>query len=206
MSRHAVLGEAVRTSDLPVETVALARRLVGLSLGVDSPLGLAGGCIVEVEAYLPGDDAASHAYRGLTPRNRVMFGAPHRAYVYFIYGNHWCLNITSEPRGIGAAVLIRALEPLAGIEVMRQRRGGVALRDLTRGPGRLTQALAVDGGDDGRPVGPRGRIRLFDPGRPVQIAVGPRVGIASARHLPLRFSLAGSRYVSSPLPRPGAMV
>ncbi|HVA38491.1 MAG TPA: DNA-3-methyladenine glycosylase [Candidatus Dormibacteraeota bacterium] len=203
--RHPRLGRPLDLAELPIETVALARRLVGVGLGVASPDGIVGGRIVEVEAYLP-DDPASHAFRGPTRRNRAMFGPPLHAYVYFIYGNHWCFNITSEPEGVGAAVLIRALEPLAGVEVMALRRGAAPARDLARGPGRLAQALAIGGGDDGAPIGFGGRIALYDTGGPPEIAAGPRVGISAARELPLRFAVAGSRFVSSPLPRPGAMV
>lgn len=203
---HPTLGTPVDPSDLPIETVALARSLIGLALGVDSPHGVVGGRIVEVEAYLPQRDSASHAYRGQTARNAAMFGPPLHAYVYFIYGNHWCFNLTSEAVGTGAAVLVRALEPLAGIELMTQRRAGQPLRDLARGPGRLTQALAVGGADDGAPIGPRRRICLYDPRSPAKVVATPRVGISRAREMPLRFSLEGSRFVSSPLPRPRAMV
>ncbi|TAM75862.1 DNA-3-methyladenine glycosylase [bacterium] len=203
---HPGLGTPLDPSDLPIETIALARTLVGLALGVGSPHGVVGGRIVEVEAYLPQRDSASHAYRGRTARNAAMFGRPLHAYVYFIYGNHWCFNVTSEAVGTGAAVLVRALEPLAGIELMAERRAGQPFRDLARGPGRLAQALALGGGDDGTPICPRRRICLYDLRRPAEIVATPRVGISSARELPLRFSLAGSRFVSSPLPRPRAMV
>lgn len=202
---HAALGVPISCAGLPIDTIALGRRLIGLGLGVDSPYGVVGGRIVEAEAYLP-DDAASHSYRGETARNRAMFGPPLHAYVYFIYGNHWCFNITSEPRGIGAAVLIRAIEPLAGIDVMTQRRRGVLLRDLARGPGRLAEALGLDGADNGAPIGPRNRISLYDAGAPVEVTTSPRVGISRAQGLALRFTLAGSRFVSSPLPRSRAMV
>ncbi|TAM57935.1 DNA-3-methyladenine glycosylase [bacterium] len=203
---HSTLGTPLRVADLPIETEALARALVGLSLGVRSREGIVGGRIVEVEAYLPESDPASHAYRGQTPRNAAMFGPPFHAYVYFIYGNHWCLNLTSEAAGTGAAVLLRALEPLAGIDVMQARRAGQPLRDLARGPGRLAQALAIAGDDNGAAVGPRRRICLYDPGLAARVVASPRVGISSAKDLPLRFTLAGSRFVSSPLPRLRAMV
>ena len=204
--RHPALGTPIAPSSLPIETVALARALVGLGLGVDSPSGVVGGRIVEVEAYLPQRDSASHAYRGQTARNASMFGPPLHAYVYFIYGNHWCFNITSEAQGTGAAVLLRALEPLAGVDLMVKRRAGQPLRDVARGPGRLAQALAISGGDDGAPIGPRRRICLYDLEQPVTIVAAPRVGISSAQELPLRFSIGGSRFVSSPLPRSRAMV
>lgn len=156
------------------------------------------GRIVETEAYLGPDDPASHAAEriGRTTRNAAMFGPPGTAYVYRSYGVHWCLNAVTDREGHPAAVLIRALEPVAGLDVMRARRG-TSDRDLARGPGRLTQALGITGDQDGHP--------LVDPplilaeGRqpdPEDIEVGPRIGISRARDWPLRFTLAGSRHLS----------
>ena len=129
----------------PVDEVA--RQLVGATLRVAG----VGGLIVETEAY-DGEDPASHSFSGPTPRNRAMFGPPGHAYVYRSYGIHWCFNLVCREAGHGAGVLIRALEPLWGLEVMRERRGGLADRLLCAGPGRLCQALAIDGSHDGLPL------------------------------------------------------
>lgn len=158
------------------------------------------GRIVEVEAYRGSGDPASHAYRGRTPRNAVMFGPPGHAYVYFTYGMHHCLNFVCEPEGRPAAVLVRALEPLEGLEVMRARRGVDDAQRLARGPGCVAQALALnrehDGADllgtllrvlDDAPVRPRGAI-----------ARGPRIGIRHGVALPWRWFFAGDPHVSAP--------
>jgi DNA-3-methyladenine glycosylase len=140
------------------------------------------GRIVEIEAYTS-DDPASHCYRGRTPRNDVMFGPPGRLYVYFSYGMHHCVNIVTGAEGDGQAVLLRAIEPLDGIEVMRARRGPVPHRALTDGPGKLTQALGLDLTSNGRPAD------VYDDGvpPPEQPLVGPRVGISKAVDWPRRF-------------------
>ena len=130
-------------SELPERTEALARWLVGRLVVRDLPDGRIIGRIVETEAYLQGD-AAAHSYRGMTARNRSLFLQPGHAYVYLAYGTSWMLNVSGDVAGIGAGVLIRALEPLAGIDLMRRNRGNVAERDLARGPGRLAAALAID--------------------------------------------------------------
>ncbi len=159
------------------------------------------GRIVEVEAYLGGEDAASHAFRGPTPRNRSMFGPPGHAYVYLIYGVHHCLNIVTGPEGDGQAVLIRALEPLEGIELIRVNRRGVAHRQLTNGPGKLCQALAIDRRLDGHDLC-LGETLWLEPGpQPEEsICAGPRVGVRGddlALNRPWRFYLKGNPYVSS---------
>lgn len=161
--------------------LAAAPALLGWTLLLDG----VGGRIVEVEAYEP-DDPASHSYRGETPRNGAMFGPPGRLYVYRSYGVHWCVNVTCGPPGVGAAVLLRALEPTHGLDAMRARRGGVADRLLCSGPGRLTQALGIDGGHDGADpsIAP---FALLAPPLPVEAVASPRVGISRATDLPWRF-------------------
>lgn len=160
------------------------------------------GRIVEVEAYIGPEDPASHAAAriGRTARNAAMFGPPGTAYVYLSYGIHWCINAVTSRVGHPCAVLIRALEPVAGLETMRARRG-TADRDLARGPGRLTQALAITGALDGHVLqDPPLVIEDAPPVDPADIAAGPRVGITRAADWPLRFFLRDSRWVS-PGPR-----
>ncbi len=161
----------------------------------------AAGRIVETEAYAPGDPS-SHAFRGPTKRNRAMFGPPFCAYVYFIYGSAWCLNVTSEPEATGAAVLIRALEPLAGIALMQGRRGpAVAPRDLVRGPGRLCAALGIDGSLDGLDLDVSCELWLEPPppGEPSPaVATSARIGLSRAVALEHRFFVPGSPWVSGP--------
>lgn len=165
---------------------AVARDLVGYSLEVHG----VGGRIVETEAYAA-DDPASHSFRGPTPRNAPMFGPAGRAYIYRIYGLHWCLNFTC---GGGSAVLIRALEPTAGLETMFARRGVTSVRNLCSGPGKLCQALNVDGSLNVASV----LERPFDlvRGAATPVTAGPRIGIANGRDTPWRFSHTGSPYVS----------
>ncbi len=155
------------------------------------------GVIVEAEAYHD-SEPASHAFVGLTQRTRVLFGPPGRAYVYRSYGIHALLNAVCEPEGVGAAVLIRALEPLGGVELMRSRRGLERLEDLCSGPGKLTQALAIELEHNGVDLR-RGPIRISSrppAWRDVRVAVSKRIGITKAADLPWRFTAAGSRFVS----------
>jgi DNA-3-methyladenine glycosylase len=158
------------------------------------------GRIVEVEAYAGAQDPASHAFRGPTRRNRVMFGPPGHLYVYFTYGMHWCANVVCGPDGRAQAVLLRALAPLLGLPSMKAARG-VALRerDLCRGPARLTQALGITGDDDDVDLVTRGRITVVDDGvpPPPEPASGPRVGLSVAGEVPWRFWVAGDPHVSS---------
>jgi DNA-3-methyladenine glycosylase len=180
--------------DRPV--LEVARELIGCTVEHDG----AAGVIVETEAYHESEPAC-HAFAGLTPRTRTLFGEPGRAYVYRSYGIHALLNAVCEREGIGAAVLIRALEPLAGLEQMSARRARPA--DLCTGPGKLTQALGISLGENGSclssgPVLIRGRAR--DVEEP-PILAGRRIGITRAVELPWRFCLAGSRHLSRPLPR-----
>lgn len=156
------------------------------------------GRIVETEAYLGPDDPASHAAAriGRTARNEAMFGPPGTAYVYRSYGIHWCLNAVTDAEGHPAAVLIRALEPVDGLDTMRERRG-TSDRDLARGPGRLTQALAITGEEDGHDLSrPPLQVCRGEPVEPDQIEAGPRIGISRAADRPLRFTLKASRYLS----------
>lgn len=159
------------------------------------------GVIVETEAYHESEPAC-HAFVGLTRRTRPLFGPPGRAYVYRSYGIHSLLNAVCEPEGIGAAVLVRALEPLDGIEVMRERRGVSDLRDLCSGPGKLAQALAIGLEHDDTDLA-TGPVRILAPpagsGRLAPV-VGPRIGITKAAELPWRICAAGSRFVSRPWP------
>lgn len=188
----------LKPGSLPIETEHLARALLGCILVRESDAGVAAGRIVETEAYLP-DDPACHAYRGLSRRNATLFGPPHRAYVYQIYGTSFCFNLSSEDDGEGAGVLVRALEPLEGLELMRRRRGMVLPRDLCRGPGRLCQALAIDRSLDGTDVFEDRFLWLAEPDavRP-RIGRSRRIGITAAARRRLRFYESGSRYLSGP--------
>jgi DNA-3-methyladenine glycosylase len=160
-----------------------------------------GGRIVEVEAYAA-DDPASHSFRGRTSRNGSMFGAPGTLYVYRSYGLHWCLNVACEPEGVGAAVLIRALQPTQGIDEMQMRRGVRDARDLCSGPGKLTQALGIDGHDDGRRLD-LPPFSLEAPGCEVDVVTTPRVGISKATDVPWRYVIRGTRWASRG-PRPAS--
>jgi DNA-3-methyladenine glycosylase len=153
--------------------------------------------IVEVEVYTS-DDPASHSFGGQTTRNATMFGPSGRLYVYRSYGVHWCANVVCGSEGEGSAVLIRALEPTAGLEKMRARRGLTDSRLLCAGPGRLAQALGITGEDDGLPVD-RDPFALVPSSRAPDIAAGPRVGISRATEEPWRYCAKGSRFTSRPL-------
>ncbi len=174
---------------------SVARALVGWTFLV----GGVGGVIVETEAYAS-EDPASHSFGGPTPRNATMFGPPGRLYVYRSYGIHWCANVVCAEEGVGAAVLLRALEPGAGIASMRARRGVEGVSVLAAGPGRLTQALAISAEHDGLDLG-RAPFALLPPERPLDVVASPRVGITRATEQLWRYSLAGSTFVSRPRPR-----
>lgn len=174
--------------------VEAARDLIGAELLVDG----VGGIVVETEAY-DRDDPASHSVNGRTARNAAMFGPPGRAYVYRSYGLHWCLNVVCGPAGHGAAILIRALEPTRGLDVMRVRRGTVDDRLLCAGPGRLTQALGVTRAHDGMSLDTP-PFRLAASATRPAIVAGARIGISRNADVPWRFGLAGSRRLSRPFP------
>jgi DNA-3-methyladenine glycosylase len=188
----------LRRSELPTDTVALARFLIGKVVVHDLPAGRISGRIVETEAYPPGDPAGHH-YRGPTPRIRSMYLAPGHAYVFFNYGAHFMLNVVSEPVGIASAVLIRALEPLEGVELMQRYRKTDRLLDLTRGPGRLAAALQIDRRHDGLDLCARGTLWLGDSKHPAgPIARTVRIGITRAAHQLFRFYERGNPFVSGP--------
>jgi len=181
------------------EVTSVARDLIGCLLTHRSPEGLTAGVIIETEAYHQ-SERACHAFRGQTPRNAPLFGPPGRSYVYFTYGMHWCFNAVTGPEGEAAAVLIRAVEPLAGLELMRARRGREALRDLCRGPARLTQAFGISREQNELclhssrlRIHPRTPLHL-----PAGIEVSPRIGVRAAKDLLWRFTLIGSRFLSRP--------
>jgi DNA-3-methyladenine glycosylase len=156
------------------------------------------GKIVEVEAYLGANDQAAHSARGVTARTKVLFGPPGHAYVYFIYGMYECLNLVCEPDGVAGGVLIRALEPVAGIAEMQRRRPGARrLRDLTSGPGKLTLAMGITRAHYGRDV-TRGdlQVRAFADASPPEVVATTRIGIAVSQDLPLRFHIKDNEFVS----------
>jgi len=174
--------------------IDVARALLGKVL----VHGRAAGIIVETEAYLGANDQAAHSARGVTPRTEVIFGPPGHAYVYFIYGMYECLNLVCEPAGTAGCVLIRALEPVAGLDLMRRRRPAARkLEDFASGPAKVALALAITRAHNAADV-TRGSLVVRQPLRPVafEIEATPRIGITQAADLPLRFLIRGSRFVS----------
>jgi DNA-3-methyladenine glycosylase len=197
----------LRRTELPADTVALARFLIGKIVVRELPSARLSGRIVETEAY-PQRDPAAHHFRGPTPRNRSMFLRRGHAYVYFSYGNHFMLNVSAEVAGVGGGVLIRALEPLEGIPQIEQHRKTTRLLDLTRGPGRLASALHIDRSLDGADLCAPGPLwlgaltpqRNADGQSPRALVLGksPRIGITRAAHRLLRFYERGNPFVSGP--------
>jgi DNA-3-methyladenine glycosylase len=181
------------------DPVTVARELIGKRLIRETSAGICGGRIVEVEAYLSQRDPACHASRGLTSRNAAMFGPAGHAYVYMIH-SRWCLNAVTEPQGVPSAILIRAIEPLEGVELMHQRRRTDIVRDLARGPARLCEALAIDRTYDGWDLTAGRELWIaVDPdphARPPRVARSVRIGISSAQRRLLRFFDSESRFVS----------
>ncbi|HBT33934.1 MAG TPA: DNA-3-methyladenine glycosylase [Pusillimonas sp.] len=186
------MAKQLISADFQDDASRVARRLIGAILLVDG----VGGRIVETEAY-DRDDPASHCFGGQTERNKAMFGPPGHAYVYRSYGIHWCLNFVCREQGHGAGVLIRALEPLHGVDVMLGRRANRSLRELCSGPGRLGQALAIRHEYNGRSLN-QPPFEVWGAREPVPVSVGPRIGISKAVDTPWRFGLTGSLFLSKP--------
>jgi DNA-3-methyladenine glycosylase len=188
----------LRRADLPADSVELARYLIGKVVVHDTDDGKLSGRIVETEAYPPGD-SAGHAFRGETPRNRTLFLRRGHAYVYFTYGSSFMLNVTSEGAGVGAGVLLRALEPLEGIDVMQRLRGGASLLDLARGPGRLAEAMQIDFKQDGLDLCAAGPLWLATSRRETGgIGKSVRIGLTRNVDRRLRFYERANPYVSGP--------
>jgi DNA-3-methyladenine glycosylase len=182
-------------------TLVLARDLVGKTLWRRTAAGIVAGIIVETEAYISAIDPASHNYRRPTKRAATMFGPPGHAYVYLTYGMHHCLNVVTEPEGTSAAVLLRALAPTVGRDLMAARCPRAAVRDLGRGPGRLCQALALTVGDNGADLAGPDLWLSHTPNltiTPEQIATSARIGISQGIDLPWRFFLRGHPALSGP--------
>jgi DNA-3-methyladenine glycosylase len=188
----------LRRTELPVDTATLADYLIGKTLVREALEGRTSGRIVEAEAYVHGD-ASGHAYVGETDRNRSLFLRRGHAYVYFIYGMHFCVNVSGDTPGVGAGVLLRALEPLEGVELMQARRGTTRSTDLARGPGRLAQAMAIDRTLDGTDLCARGPLWLADAVRPRgRVRTSVRIGISKETARLLRFYEGGNPHVSGP--------
>lgn len=188
----------LRRGELPEDTIELARFLIGKIVVHELPKERLSGRIVETEAYPPGDPAGHH-FRGPTPRIRSMYRAQGHAYVFFNYGAHFMLNVVSEPEGTASAILIRAIEPLEGIELMKRHRKTDKLLDLTRGPGRLAAALQIDRRHDGVDLCGDSALWLGDSNYPVgEIGTSVRIGITRAPEQPFRFYECGNPFVSGP--------
>jgi DNA-3-methyladenine glycosylase len=198
-------GGTGRAALLPVsffrqDTGTVARALLGALVVSEAGGARVAGRIVETEAYLGVRDPASHGFEGRRhARNEALYGPAGSWYVYLSYGMHWCCNLVCEGRGEGGAVLLRALEPVAGLDAMRARRGGVRDAQLCAGPGRLAQALGIDRALDGRMMAASAvTVRRGEPLATARIVAGPRIGITKAAEWPLRFCEAGSPWLSRP--------
>lgn len=176
-------------------TIEVARDLLGHLLVHATPRGRLAGRIVEVEAYRGPRDPASHAFHR-TKRSEIMWGPPGTAYVYFTYGNHYCVNVVTEPEGVAGAILLRAVEPLEGIDVMRAQRGVANDRALASGPGRLTKAMGIGPQHNGADLTQLPLYIARNRRRPVPVATSPRVGIRVATRRPWRFFIPGNPFVS----------
>lgn len=193
-----MLPRRLSRAELPVGTAEMARYLIGKTLTRDIPEGRMSGRIVETEAYVVGD-ASGHAFRGPTPRNHSLYLERGHAYVYFVYGSSYLLNVTSELPGVGAGVLLRALEPLSGIALMQAHRGTTRLLDLARGPGRLAAAMRVDTKNDGVDLCSDRWLWLGEAVRPTApIGESARIGLTREVKRVLRFYESGNPYVSGP--------
>lgn len=176
------------------DTLSAAKELLGCILIHETPQGVTAGVIVETEAYLS-DDPACHASRGMTKRNKPMFGPAGDAYVYFVYGMHYCFNVVTNDAGVGEAVLIRALKPLEGLDVMRERRSKQDVTDLCSGPAKLCQALGISLDLNGVSV-ESGSFRIEPGDVSGNIGVSGRIGISRGEELPYRFFIEDSKFVS----------
>jgi DNA-3-methyladenine glycosylase len=191
----AQIGRVLPVSFYGRDTSTVARELLGHILVSKNSEGMTSGRIVETEAYLQ-NDPACHAAKGVTKRNRAMFGPPGCAYIYLIYGMYYCFNVVTREQGIGEAVLIRALEPLDGIELMKKRRGRGKLTELCSGPGRLVQAMGIDKDLNGQDLTGNGLFICAAGEGGHEIVNTTRVGISEGKELPLRFYVAGNPNVS----------
>jgi DNA-3-methyladenine glycosylase len=197
-ARHSSRLTVLDRADMPVDTAELARFLIGKMLVRTLDEGMAGGRIVETEAYSIGDPAG-HAYRGMTARTRALFLERGRAYVYLAYGVSFMLNVSSEASGVGAGVLIRAIEPTIGVTIMERNRAAQRVRDLARGPGRLCEALRIDRRLDGIDLCRAGPLWLGSDGHVShEIGQSKRIGITRAPDSVLRFYVRGNAFVSGP--------
>jgi len=187
------------------KTVIVAQELLGKTLVHKTAEGIISGKIVETEAYLGQEDAGSHAYRGITRRNRIMFGPAGKAYIYFVYGNHYCFNVVTENDGVGGAVLIRALEPRKGIQLIKKNRGiDGPLAHFTNGPGKLSEALGITGSMNGADltgnklfiVSQNSSRKKGKSSGDFSIITTGRIGIKEGRNLPYRYYIEGNKFVS----------
>ena len=201
-ARRSRLGAPLSAAFYDRDTEIVSRELLGAVLECTTPEGITRGRIVETEAYLGPHDPACHAVAGVTSRTEHLFGPPGMAYVYFIYGMYWCFNAVTRERGHGSAVLVRAVAPLDGIDLMRQRRPKVKReRDLTNGPGKLCLAMGIVGSMSGTSLGSGPIvIRAGTPVSDADVDVTPRIGITRAAEWPLRYLVRGDEYVSATPP------